>query len=61
MKTSEAWRKALADKAAQQRRQSYRPRARGVQAVTQPGMVRLPPQSERPATRTGRSPQQKGS
>jgi hypothetical protein len=38
----EAWRKALADLAAQKRRQRHRPRARGVQAVGGAGMVRIP-------------------
>jgi hypothetical protein len=55
------WKRALAAKAAQQRRQQYRPRARGIQAVKGAGMVRvLPPQSERARTGQARSPQPKG-
>jgi hypothetical protein len=55
----EKWRQALAAKAAQQRRHRWRPR-RGLQAAQGAGMVRVQPASERPATRTGRTPQPKG-
>jgi len=41
----EQWRKALAAGAAAGRRRSYRPRARGVQAVKGAGMVRVMPPS----------------
>jgi hypothetical protein len=39
----QAWKAALAAKNARQRRQQYRPRARGVQAIRGAGMVRLDP------------------
>ena len=45
-----AWRKALAALAAQQRRQRYKPRARGLEAIRSAGMVRiLPTAKQRPA------------
>jgi hypothetical protein len=50
----EQWRKAIADSHRQQRNRRGR-RKTGLAAVTQPGMVRLPPPSER-ATGTGPTP-----
>ena len=43
------WKAALADHHQAQRRQRYRPRARGVQAVTQAGMIRRSPPKDVPA------------
>jgi hypothetical protein len=55
----EQWRQALAAKAAQQRRQRYRPR-RGLQAVKGAGMVRvLPPEATGPH-KAGRPSQREG-
>ena len=57
----EAWKGALAAKAAAGRRQSYRPRPRGLHAVKGAGMGRIPPPaSERPATRTAGHHHRKG-
>jgi hypothetical protein len=48
----EAWRKALAAKAAASRRQRYQPREKTMANVRGAGMVRIPPPQQRRTERT---------
>jgi hypothetical protein len=53
-----AWKQAVAASRRQQRNRRGK-RKTGLEAIRTAGMARLPPQSERPRTRQGRSSQQK--
>jgi hypothetical protein len=56
----EAWRKALANKAAAGRKQRYRPRKKALVNVRGAGMVRIPPRQQRTEKTEEKPPSETG-